>query len=193
MRKIIGILLAAGSSRRFGSNKLSQILPNGEIVAVQACLNLLAGTDQVLAVVRPGSAALTAQLQASGAKTVICEQADLGMATSLICGVSAGPEAAGWLIALADMPWVAPATIRQVAEQLRQGAILAAPFYQGRRGHPVGFSRVLGPELLTLSGDAGAQAIIKAHLLQLRSVACDDPGILQDIDLPEDLNPKHIK
>jgi molybdenum cofactor cytidylyltransferase len=165
------------------------VLPNGEIVALQACQNLLAGTDKVIAVVRPGSEELTAQLQAAGAEVVICEQANLGMATSLVSGVSACLEADGWLIALADMPWIKPATILLVAEPLRKGTMLAAPFYQGQRGHPVGFSQLLGSELLTLNGDSGAQAIIKAHLLQLQKIDCDDPGILLDIDRPEDLKP----
>ncbi len=189
MSTIIGILLAAGASQRFGSNKLSQVMPNSKTVALQACQNLLAGTDRVIAVVRHGSEELTTQLQTAGAEVIVCELADLGMATSLVCGVSACPEAKGWLISLADMPWIAPATIRLVAEQLRLGAMLAAPFYQGQRGHPVGFSRLLRPELLALSGDTGAQAVIKAHLLQLKRIACDDPGILLDIDRPKDLKP----
>ena len=122
MGPIVGILLAAGASRRFGSDKLTQSLPDGDLVAVRACRNLLAGTDSVLAVVRPGSERLAALLQAEGADVLICANAGQGMSASLVSGVRARPEAAGWLIALADMPWIAPTTIFKVAEALRMGA-----------------------------------------------------------------------
>jgi molybdenum cofactor cytidylyltransferase len=189
MGLIVGILLAAGASRRFGSDKLTHSLPDGDLVAVRACRNLLAGTDSVLAVVRPGSEQLAALLQAEGAEVLICADADQGMSASLVSGVSARPEAAGWLIALADMPWIAPTTIFKVAEALRMGAMIAAPRWQGRRGHPVGFSHILGPELAALSGDEGAKSVINAYLDHLQLIDCDDPGVLRDIDQPEDLNP----
>jgi len=187
MSSIVGILLAAGASRRFGADKLTHILPDGNLVAVRACRNLLAGTDGVLAVVRPGSEELTALLQAEGAEVRVCADAEQGMSASLVFGIRACPDAAGWLIALADMPWIEPATIRKVADALRSGAAMAAPCWQGRRGHPVGFSRNLGPELVALSGDEGAKTVIQAHLDQLRLVDCDDAGVLRDIDKPEDL------
>jgi molybdenum cofactor cytidylyltransferase len=187
MNPIVGILLAAGASRRFGSNKLTGSLPDGGPVAVRACRNLLAGTDRVLAVVRPGSEELTALLQAEGAEVRVCANAGQGMGASLSFGIRACPEAAGWLIALADMPWIEPVTIRNVADALRSGALVAAPCWQGRRGHPVGFAHVLGPELAALSGDEGAKAVIQAHLDQLRLIDCADAGVLRDIDKPEDL------
>jgi molybdenum cofactor cytidylyltransferase len=192
MAPIVGILLAAGASRRFGADKLSHPLSDGDLVAVRACRNLLAGTDEVLAVVRPGSEALAARLLAEGAAVRICADADQGMGASLACGVRARPEAAGWLVALADMPWIAPATIQSVADALRAGARIAAPCWQGRRGHPVGFSPLLGPNLAALNGDTGAKTVIQAHLEQLRLVDCDDPGVLRDIDRPEDLDIRTI-
>ncbi|MEY3289001.1 MAG: hypothetical protein RLZZ419_1243 [Pseudomonadota bacterium] len=188
MSSIVGILLAAGASRRFGADKLTQILPNGEWVAVQACRNLLAGTDSVIAVVRPDSERLTTLLQAEGAKVIICTDAEQGMSKSLIFGIRSCPDASGWLIGLADMPWIDPATITQVANALRLGAVLAAPCWQERRGHPVGFSKILGPELTTLTGDEGAKALIQTYLEQLQLIDCKDSGILRDIDKPEDLN-----
>lgn len=187
MGSIVGILLAAGASRRFGADKLTQGLPDGDLVAVRACRNLLSGADRVLAVVRPGSEELTALLQAEGAEVRVCADAEQGMGASLVFGIRACPDAAGWLIALADMPWIEPATIRKVANALRSGAGIASPCWQGRRGHPVGFSHFLGPELTALSGDEGAKTVIQAHLDQLRLVDCDDAGVLRDIDKPEDL------
>lgn len=187
MGLIVGILLAAGAGRRFGADKLTQRLADGDLVAVRACRNLLIGTDRVLAVVRPGSEKLTAVLQAEGAEVRICADAGQGMGASLVFGIQACPDAAGWLIALADMPWIKPDTIRKVADALRSGAVIASPCWQGRRGHPVGFSHILGPELVVLGSDEGAKTVIQAHLEQLRLVDCDDAGVLLDIDKPEDL------
>lgn len=187
MNPIVGMLLAAGASRRFGSDKLTQRLGNGEMLAVQACRNLLAGCDEVLAVVRPGSEVLAGWLEDEGAEVRFCASADLGMGESLAFGVQASRHAGGWLVALADMPWIGPATIRTVADALRAGAMIAAPVWQGQRGHPVGFSGVLREELAVLSGDAGAKAVIQAHFDRLVLVVTDDSGVLRDIDRPEDL------
>ena len=71
----------------------------------------------------------------------------------------AAPDADGWLIALADMPFVRPETIRAVLAALAKGAAIAAPSYRGERGHPVGFARAFYEELSTLKGDAGAREL----------------------------------
>jgi molybdenum cofactor cytidylyltransferase len=156
MTDITGILLAAGSSRRFGADKLTQVLPNGEWVAVRACQNLMAGVDKVMAVVRPGNSDLVAALQAVGAEVVICPHAEQGMGVSLAFGVRAAQDADAWLVALADMPWLLPATIVKLSDSLRSGASLVAPQWQRRRGHPVGFAKTWVAELMDLSGDMGA-------------------------------------
>lgn len=184
---IVGLLLAAGSSRRFGSDKLMQPLPEGDRVAVRACRNLLAGVDRVVAVVRPNSHELRERLCIEGAEVAICHEAAQGLGVSLAAGVRASFDAGGWLVALADMPWISPVTIRAAASAIRQGALLAAPSLDGRRGHPVGFAASYREQLITLTGDVGAKAIIAANADQLRLIECDDPGILMDIDEPGDL------
>jgi molybdenum cofactor cytidylyltransferase len=96
-------------------------------------------------------------------------------------------EADGWLIALGDMPFIRPQTYLQVAEELIGGALLVAPTYAGQRGHPVGFSGTLGPELCRLSGDRGAQSLLRRYRKELKLFSCRDPGIVYDIDVPGDL------
>lgn len=187
MTSIVSILLAAGASRRFGTDKLTRRLPNGEFVAVQACRRLLAGSDQVLAVIRPGAERLGSVLLAEGAQVQICDDAEQGMGVSLAFAIRACPEATGYLISLADMPWIQPVTIQKVADAMRAGALLAAPCWQGQRGHPVGFSSILRAELSVLHGDSGAKNVIQAHSHQLQLIDCDDAGILRDIDTPNDL------
>lgn len=187
MAPITGILLAAGNSTRFGGDKLARALDDGDTLAERACRQLLAGTGDVVAVVRPGADGLAARLRRIGARVETCADAERGMGTSLACGVRACPDADGWLIALADMPWVRPDTIRAVADALRSGALLAAPTWLDRRGHPVGFSAALGGELAALDGDQGAKVVLQAHEDRLHLLDCQDPGVLLDIDTPADL------
>jgi molybdenum cofactor cytidylyltransferase len=85
------------------------------------------------------------------------------------------------------MPWVLADTLRAVAAAVAAGAPIAAPFHDGRRGHPVGFGRALLPELLELSGDEGARRILAAASERVVRIDVDDPGILRDVDYREDL------
>ena len=152
-----------------------------------ACRRLLAALPSVIAVVRPDDMALAAALGASGARIVRCANADDGMGASLACGVSSAPDATGWIIALADMPWVSPEAIARIAAAIAEGAPVAAPFYRGERGHPVGFGKVCYAALVALRGDEGAKSIVTAHRDSLARIDVDDPGVLRDVDTPSDL------
>ena len=116
-----------------------------------------------------------------------CANARDGMGASLACGVEAASDAKGWVVALADMPWIAPETIARVAAAIKAGATVAAPFMRGERGHPVGFARSCYAELAALSGDAGAKAIVAAHRESLMRIDVDDAGTTRDVDSPTDL------
>ena len=193
--RIVGILLAAGTGTRFGGGKLLAALRDarddvapGTPIGVAACRHLVAALPETIAIVRPGDAALALALTAEGARVVECARADEGMGASLACGVFAASEADGWVVALADMPWIRTATIRSVVAALADGADIAAPLIGGRRGHPVAFSRTHRPALLALRGDEGARALIASHRDALRTVDVDDAAILRDVDTPADLS-----
>jgi molybdenum cofactor cytidylyltransferase len=192
VRPVTGILLAAGAGRRFGvhrgGHKLLQVLPDGEPLGVAAGRNLVAVLPDSIAVVRAGDRVLAAALGAIGLRIVEHPGADDGLGTSLAAGVAATPNAAGWLIALGDMPWVQPETILALTEALAAGATLVAPLYAGRRGHPVGFAAVWGDRLMSLKGDQGARDLIAAHSGQLVLLPTQDPGVLLDVDTLADLD-----
>ena len=189
--RIVGVLLAAGRGERFGGGKLLVPLPAGPnagvALGVAACRNLRAAVGGVIAVVRPGDPALVASLAREGAHVVVAANADGGMGASLAAGIAAASGADGFVVALGDMPWVAPATIRAVVEALRSGASIAAPRYHGRRGHPVGFAAAHRAELVALAGDQGARAIVEANASLVTFVDVDDTGVLADVDVPGDL------
>jgi len=187
MRRVVGILLAAGSSRRFGSNKLLAPLADGTPLAVAAASRLIAAVPESIAVVRPGDVALAALLAAQGLRIIECAEAEWGMGHSLAAGIAAASTADAWLIALADMPFIKASTITGLAAQLYVGSPLIAPFHGGQRGHPVGFASGLGAELLSSTGDAGAREILARHAEELARFDVNDPGILFDVDTPADL------
>lgn len=184
---IVGVLLAAGSGSRFGGDKLLATLADGTPVGVRAARILRDAVDRTLAVVRPGDDELARLFEAEGIEVRRFPGAAEGMGASLAFGVGSAPEADGWLVALADMPFVHPATAAGVAGLLREGALLAVPTVRGRRGHPVGFGRCLFSELTRLHGDQGARAILARHADRISFAEVDDEGIFLDIDELRDI------
>lgn len=189
---MIGILLAAGFSRRFGvADKLLQILPDGRPLAVAAAENLIKAIPLTIAVLRPDNKELADLLENAGLKVVFCDAQKTDMADSLSAAVHSAAQfnepSAGFVIALADMPYIKPQTIEAIAHALDAGAAIVAPVYLGKRGHPVGFSARFRNDLEQLTGNEGARAILKRHADQIKLLECNDPGILADIDTPQDL------
>ena len=187
MPDLCGILLAAGESRRFGQNKLLQPLPNGVPLINQALHNLRPAIQRLIVVVPPEHQALAEILENEAVELIVNPHASNGMGSSLACGVAASREAPGWIIGLADMPWIQSTTIRQIANALREGRTLVAPCYHNQRGHPVGFHSQFANALLKLQGDTGARAILEQHANELHLIDVDDPGILLDVDTPADI------
>lgn len=195
MGGIAAVVLAAGSSSRFGADKLLHPLTrHGRTMplAAHSLMPWLETCGQVTVVVRGGARKTRSEIEAALGKEkaaairwAVCEGAAEGMASSLACGVHLNRNAAGWLIGLADMPAVPAAAIDRVRSELLSGAALAVPSCNGRRGHPVGFAARYRDELLALRGDAGAR-----HLLARDSVVhveVGSEGICADIDTPDDI------
>ncbi|MGD8614887.1 MAG: nucleotidyltransferase family protein [Gammaproteobacteria bacterium] len=190
MPEIAGILLAAGRGERFDrpGNKLLAPLADGRPVGVAALSNMRAAGIEVYAVVAAPDDRLAASLASQAVRLVVNPDAGNGMGSSLACGIAAAAHAQAWVVGLADMPWIRSSTVRAVIDALRGGAVLAAPRYRGRRGHPVGFGTPFRAALLALGGRSGARALLEQHRAELKLVDVDDPGILVDIDTPGDLD-----
>ena len=160
---------------------------------MQAARHLKLELKNVIAVVRPESAELSQALSDEGCEVVVCQNAAEGMGASLACAARAAahldPPADGYLVALGDMPFVRRTTIAAVRDALGSGAALAAPYFRARQGHPVAFSKRFHQELLTLRGDEGAKKLLAANERQLVKIPVGDPGVIRDIDTPDDLAP----
>jgi len=184
---IAAILLAAGAGVRFGGDKLLHPLEDGVAIAAHAARNLLAATPDVVAVVRWGDFPLYEMLEQEGCQVTMFQGAARGMGASLAHGVAQARGADGWVVALADMPRVPVAIVKEIIASLAGGTLIAAPVHKGERGHPVGFGSALRDELLALDGDQGARAVLERHRNAVKLVECADPGVLYDIDRKTDI------
>lgn len=183
-------MLAGGRGKRFaaaGGKNFKQRLPlGGRSLLEQVCNLYRAAGLPVLCALHPALEPMAYGLATQDCDILTVLDADKGMGNTLAAAVRAFDSHHGWVIGLADMPQVQPATIRAVADTLMSGAPLCAPFHGGRRGHPVGFSVAFREQLARLEGDQGARGILHEHAAELVRIEVDDPGILFDIDLPED-------
>jgi len=185
------IVLAAGKGSRFlaPEHKLAQAL-GGSTVLGSTLQHAIASHLPVVVVTTEGLADM-ARRSVAARDVIVLPEVDspghdaLGMGYSISIGVSARPDAAGWLILPGDMPRVQPVTLQAVARQLEHHAVAYAQ-YKGRRGHPVGFSAELYSELTALSGDEGARRLVARY--PAFGVELDDPGVLVDVDTLADLD-----
>ncbi len=191
---VAGLLLASGYGRRFDPNgrrnKLLAHLPDGQTIVAASARALCSVLEHVAVVVPGRSLLIEAALSDLPVRLIRNPRAKEGMGASIAVGIAAleaeCPQSRGWLIALGDMPFVAPGTIRTIADAVGTGGSrIVAAAYRGRRGHPVGFDRSLSAELVALTGDVGASALLATHGVGL--IDCDDPGAVRDIDTRDDL------
>ena len=187
-RVISAILLAAGSARRFGSQKLLHRLGAFELVHHAATAIVGPPVEELVVVIdRPPDASNVA-LALWSFEPRFAVSPGKGMASSLAAGVAAlDPSSEAVLVALGDEPRVPFEAIERVVARYRAGgADVVVPRYRGTRGHPVLFSRAVYPELLALTGDHGARAVTDRDPERLAFVDIDLPKPI-DVDRPEDL------
>jgi len=175
-------VLAAGSSSRMGRPKATLTTGPGGRTFVGAILETLvaAGVSDVRVVVAPGFNKFTEDGVAN-------PDPSAGMLSSVQCGLRAfrqRPDAV--LVWPVDHPLVTPASLAaMIAAYRRMNPPVVVPTYRGRRGHPVLFAARLIPELLGADPNRGAREVVHAHDDRVE-LETDDPGVVEDIDTPED-------
>ena len=189
------VLLAAGASRRFGSDKRTHPIPGGTTLLHASTQKYVDCFEQVIVVIRHGDAALADALAtrfgAHALRIVTADHAELGMGHSLAAGIAAAEDCDYAFIALADMPFVETTTLARLKQAMETAAsdVIIHPSFDGQPGHPVGFGHDHFDALRTLTGDAGARSIVKNSRDQVVDVPVADRGVLHDIDRPADLDP----
>ena len=162
-------------------------MPGSQTIAQVSATQLRSCVDRVTVVVNSDNQRVIDLFAKENLSLTICPQSRYGIGHSIACGVSDTIGATGWVVALADMPFIKTQTIEAIVEALRKGALIAVPVFRGTRGHPVGFSKKLCEELIQLKGDTGGKDLLRRYSSDVEEVQCLDPGILTDIDTPEDL------
>lgn len=183
---IAAILLAAGRSRRFGSEDKLLAPLAGAPLALHAARRIVElAPRRRIAVCRERAGALAEQLTALGFEIVANPHPEAGLSQSLACGIAEaarGPEAAA-LIALADMPFIG---IGHLTSLLTRFDPASAPIVASTDGAtrmpPALFARSLFSALQAETGHRGGKALLAGAALVHAA-----PGELADIDRPEDL------
>lgn len=184
---VAGVVLAAGLSRRMGRPKL--LLPIDGRPVIRRTVEALAGAGlaDLVVVVPPESEALRTALDGLAVRFAVNPAPEAGQAGSVVAGVAAlAPGTTAVLIALGDQPDLPRAVLAGVLERHRAGgATIVAPRYREGRGNPVLFTSTVFPELLRLTGDQGARAVVEADAARVALVSFDIP-MPRDVDTPED-------
>ena len=194
--KLHALVLAAGQGARYGGAKLLAPWRGAPVLhgALRAAFAAPVQTVTVVTGAHADEVAACARAFAFGGPDAArlhlvhaSDHAD-GLSASLRRGLSSLPaDADGLMLFLGDMPGAPDGVLQPLAAALAAGAPAAAPRCRGRRGHPVAISRALFPELMTLTGDRGAAAVLADLGETLQLIDTEDDGVLLDIDAPADL------
>lgn len=186
-RRVAGVVLAAGESRRMGRNKL--LLPWGETTVLEQTLRNVRASGVAETLIVVGHHRELTEPPARGHGTVLFNQVYAkGMLSSVQTAVRTLPlaiEAA--LVVLGDQPLVGAGIITALlAAYAASPRGLVAPVYDGQRGNPVIIDRRHFPELLSLPPESAPRALLLRHPDDLQLVEVDSNAILHDLDRPED-------
>ena len=184
---IAGVVLAAGTSTRFGSRNKLLAPVDGKPLVCRAVEPLVETLTRVRVVVGHEADAVCDALEAYPVTCVMNPVYAGGQATSVRRGLdSVASDVDGVLFALGDMPAVTATTIRRLCDAFAtdQGDPVIASF-DGVRGNPVLFGRQHFPALRQLSGDMGAKPVLQTASNTVL-VSTGDPGVHRDVDRPSD-------
>jgi CTP:molybdopterin cytidylyltransferase MocA len=181
--RVAGLVLAAGEGSRFGGPKALVEL-DGERLVDRAVRVLRDGGCEPVYVV-----AGAVPVEVPGATTVVNDDWETGMASSLRAGLAALPDRAGAVvIALVDQPGIGADVVARLVRRLHESHELVVATYEGQPRNPVGVARPLWAAVSASAvGDEGVRAFIREHPDQVDAVECADIADPTDIDTPADL------
>lgn len=183
-RSVTAVILAAGSARRFGADKLHAELAGRPLLAHAIGTARRATSLRRIVVIAGPRGRLPPGVDGAGIEVVACAKPDEGLATSLRCGIAAAEPDDG-LVLLGDQPFVRAEAIDAVVDAGAGPEPAARAFYAGRPGHPVLLRRELFPRVRELQGDEGARRLLEA--VDVAAVELPDPIGALDVDTPADL------
>ena len=193
---IVAVILSAGESSRMGQPKA--LLPIDGQTFIEKIVGALARTrvGQIIVVLGHDAEMLKRRLEHLAVAFLVNADYKSGQLSSLQTAVrrlQSDRECDGMLVHLVDHPYISSKLVDMMIERFyASNKLIVVPRYQGKRGHPVIFSRALFAELLNAPLDQGAKAVVNAHRDETLEIETDDPGIAVDVDTPE-LYRQHVK
>jgi CTP:molybdopterin cytidylyltransferase MocA len=185
---VVAVVLAAGRGVRMGGPKALLTLEGETFLARVTRLIDRPGVSAVVAVLGDDAEDVAARSGlAAGVAVVRNPRPADGMLSSLCCGLDAAEARGGSAVLVhpVDHPLVDAATVDRVLQALAEGATIAVPSHDGRRGHPGGFSRAAWPALRAADPARGARCVLADHPDCIGHVA-GDAGSVRGINDPED-------
>ncbi|MGQ0649514.1 MAG: nucleotidyltransferase family protein [Gemmatimonadaceae bacterium] len=186
---IVGLVLAAGRSTRFGAPKVLARVRGIELVRHVVDRVAAAGIDRIVVTAGEEVADIREALSGTPAEVVLVPLAGQGLSASLRAGIDALPdECTGFVVALGDQPFIDPELIRRLRDTWEtSNAAAVVPVYRNdERGNPVFFDATMRRRLRELTGDAGARDLLisMGERVVHVPVQADAP---RDVDTPSDL------
>ena len=183
---VAGLLLAAGSGRRFGGPKALAVLGGRLLVERGVDLLRAGGCRPVVVVLGAAAADVAARAELAGAVPVENPDWPAGLAGSLRVGLAAlPPEPAAVVVTLVDQPFLGPDSVRRLLAAHAAGAVDCVATYRDRPGHPVLLDRRSWPSVArSAHGDRGAREHLRRHPERVTRVPCDGTGRPDDVDTP---------
>jgi molybdenum cofactor cytidylyltransferase len=184
--KLGAVVPAAGLSFRMGIEKV--LLPFGESSVLERVLSTLGqfGIEERVVVLRVDLTEAITRARRLGARVVINPHPNQEMLESIRLGVAELPgEIEAFFVWPADHPAVSIETLSALSRQAGAGRVIL-PIYKGRRGHPALIGRELRTEIGRIPANHGLRQLWRARPEVLQEVIVEDPGVLLDLDTPED-------
>jgi len=188
MNQIAGVILAAGKSTRMGKSKalleigshtfLSKIISILSKIQISPIYVVLGNDFEIIKI------KYKSQI---GVQFLFNPNFEKGQLSSLQVAIrNFSKDVSGFMLALVDHPLVRQSTYQQILKKAQQNPQdIIIPVYKKKRGHPVYFGRKFLGELLNAPLNVGARYVVQKYKNNVLEVVCTDPGILKDIDTPQ--------
>jgi len=193
---IVGVVLSAGESSRMGQPKA--LLPIDGQTFIERIVQALksGGVERIVVVLGFNADALRRKIEHLPVEIVVNSDFQRGQLSSLQAALrhlASDQDCDGILVHLVDHPYIDPDLVRLMLQRFADTQkMIVVPSHQGKRGHPVIFSRALFKELLDAPMEQGAKAVVNARRDATLEIDTEDVGITLDIDTPE-LYRQHVK
>jgi CTP:molybdopterin cytidylyltransferase MocA len=187
---VLGLVLAAGGSTRMGRPKQLAELGGRPLLAHALAALDEAPVDRVVVALGGAAGEVLDRVELGRAEPLVVEGWAAGMGHVLAATLArAGDGWAAVVVLLGDQPLVPGRAVARLVEAWRAGAgPVVTATYGGRPGNPKLFDRRLLPDLLRLTGDTGARALVAAHPEWVHRVEVGDLGSDTDVDVEADLD-----